>query len=1307
MIPDSSCPSLEVLRAFAVGQLADDELERVCRHLENCDHCRTLLEQPLDVGDELLALLQACESAGGYEEEAECEQALSEVLRAQGIDTTAVSNAIAVLRPSRHYRLLAKLGAGGMGVVFQVLHTRLQRVMALKVLLPERVKQPEAVTRFDREIRLVGQLDHPNIVRPTDGGEENGIHFLIMEYVDGVDLSTLLDQKGPLPIADACEIGRQAAIGLEHAHQRKIVHRDVKPSNLMVDRCGTVKILDFGVAHLRAEIDDQLTTAHHVMGTLDYMAPEQADDAHEVDHRVDIYGLGATLYKLLCGQTPLAADGRQSVLQKLRALATDDIRPIRQRRAEVPEGLAVVLERLLARNPDDRYSTAAQVADALAVWTAGNDLPRLVSQVRRGSGGAETIESKACETYCERLSFLTAPDDGLAGWNSFHPGPMNSALPTGDGSAQAAESERIIAVPAADRRKPRRPRIGPFVGLILSIAAVAVALLGITIYLRGRYGELAIDIQPDRAKIVLDARLPPTPAAVPSWFPAPPTAAHMWELGPQPTADGILPQPARLAGVRHWQVRFVPLADPAADNLDRKIRSVSWSPDGQFLAVAGGGGDLRLVSRDGRVLHRQLGAHTQHVRPLAWSAGGRLATTGLDQVVRLWDCQLHPVRVLGGHDGYTLSASWNPLTGRLASGDSTGKIRVWDAEGRLLKVLDSEGWVWGLAWSPDGKWLAAQAKVQVRLWDADLAPGPTLQADGETVGLAWSPDGSRLAVACMFAQTAQIWTKDWQLEQILSGHTGEVWAVAWSRDGAMLATAGLDGTVRTWTADGRPLRLLTKTAARSLSVSFAPDGLLAACSYDGRVMTWDSATGRPVWVLAMLEDGQTATYTAAGQLIAGDAEAVEKSLRYVVQPEDGDERTMKPSEFYTQIPQVSVGNVTAAETPRPAPAQSKVVWTIGRDGEPLPGIVPRSAQLAGIPRWQVQFPKPSEAVIDGGCHGVRCVRWAPDGQLLAVGDGSGRVYLFSPSGQWVRTVKSHLDGINRLAWSADGQRLASTSKDGTVRLWTRELRPVCLIRNSQGPTLGAAWDPATKRLATSDSEGRIRIWDVDGRPLGQLQGNAWLWGLAWSPDGKWLVSDDGVWDAELKPGPPLAHDGEVVDLAWSPDGRLLAAAYRDTNKVRLWNAEFEPGPVLAGHEGEVWGLAWSHDGQRVASASDDRSARIWGTDGQRLHELRSHADRVWSLSFAPDGTLVSGSYDRTAIAWDSRTGEPKWVIAVLKDGQTATFTAAGQLIDGNLSAVEDELMYVIEAEDGQLEVLKPGEFFERVPESRLAVGPHA
>jgi serine/threonine protein kinase len=191
-----------------------------------------------------------------------------------------------------------------------------------------------------------------------------------MEYVDGIDLSELVKRSGPLPVAAACEVIRQAAVGLEHAHASEMVHRDIKPHNMMVTADGTVKILDLGLALLdepTSQRPDGITSTGQVMGTLDYMAPEQIEDSHRVDRRADIYSLGATLYKLLTGDAPFAGSQYSSPLKLMMALVNDPPPSIREHRQDLPEELVAILERMMAKQPEDRFASAKEVAKLLKV----------------------------------------------------------------------------------------------------------------------------------------------------------------------------------------------------------------------------------------------------------------------------------------------------------------------------------------------------------------------------------------------------------------------------------------------------------------------------------------------------------------------------------------------------------------------------------------------------------------------------------------------------------------------------------------------------------------------------------------------------------------------------------------------------------------------------------------------------------------------------------------------------------------------------------------------------------------------------
>lgn len=277
------------------------------------------------------------------------------------------------------YRVIEKLGSGGMGSVYKAEHVKLQKLFALKVLSPDLVRNPQAVARFEREMIGVGKFEHSNIVRASDAGESDGQHYLVMEYVDGVDLDELQRTNGPLPVAAACEAIRQAACGLQHAHDQGLIHRDIKPSNLMLAKEGQVKILDFGLALLRdAPGEASLTAAGRVMGTVDYMAPEQADSSHDVDHRADIYSLGSTLYKLLAGVAPFEDRQYNTLPKRLAALTTKNAPTVAKHRPDLPADLVSLVDRMLARQPDGRPASAESVAAGLASFGVADSLASLV-----------------------------------------------------------------------------------------------------------------------------------------------------------------------------------------------------------------------------------------------------------------------------------------------------------------------------------------------------------------------------------------------------------------------------------------------------------------------------------------------------------------------------------------------------------------------------------------------------------------------------------------------------------------------------------------------------------------------------------------------------------------------------------------------------------------------------------------------------------------------------------------------------------------------------------------------------------------
>jgi serine/threonine protein kinase len=327
-------------------------------------------------GHGFLSALQARQPGGGAAARSGDTRALTHELVERNWITSYQANQLLqghgaglILGP---YRILDMVGEGGMGQVFKAHHPGLDRLVALKIIPRDSVSNPVAVERFRREVRAVAKLSHPNIVTAFDTGQSGKTHYLAMEYLDGIDLARLVQQSGPLPVRNACQYVRQAAMGLQHAHERGLVHRDIKPSNLMVIRSGpdeppVVKILDFGLARVQSEAPrgGRLTELGTFVGTMAYMAPEQAANARTADIRADIYSLGCSLYYLLTGDAPLGGSG---VVDRNGGVM-GGTPSVRKSRPEVSHALERVLLKMMASDPADRFQTPGEVALALEPHT--------------------------------------------------------------------------------------------------------------------------------------------------------------------------------------------------------------------------------------------------------------------------------------------------------------------------------------------------------------------------------------------------------------------------------------------------------------------------------------------------------------------------------------------------------------------------------------------------------------------------------------------------------------------------------------------------------------------------------------------------------------------------------------------------------------------------------------------------------------------------------------------------------------------------------------------------------------------------
>jgi eukaryotic-like serine/threonine-protein kinase len=283
------------------------------------------------------------------------------------------------------YVLLEEIGSGAMGEVFKARHRTLDRIVALKVLRKDLAGNSEIAARFHREARAVANLTHRNIVQAFDADQADGVHFLAMEFVAGTDLGRLVQEGGPLPVAQACEVIRQAALGLDYAHSNGLIHRDIKPSNLLLVQAqggpslGLLKILDLGMARLKDLVHPRtaswlhgevgsgsvtpITRSGNIIGTPDFMSPEQARNSHLVDGRADLYSLGCTFYTVLTGRMPFPGG---TALDKLFRHQEEQATPVERIRPEIPEAVSAVVRKLMAKKPSDRFQTGGEAVAALA-----------------------------------------------------------------------------------------------------------------------------------------------------------------------------------------------------------------------------------------------------------------------------------------------------------------------------------------------------------------------------------------------------------------------------------------------------------------------------------------------------------------------------------------------------------------------------------------------------------------------------------------------------------------------------------------------------------------------------------------------------------------------------------------------------------------------------------------------------------------------------------------------------------------------------------------------------------------------------
>lgn len=1001
------------------------------------------------------------------------------------------------------YQLLEKIGEGGMGVVYKARQLRLDRLVAVKVLPFGQFSRAEVVQRFRAEAAAAASLQHPNIVAIHEVGEHEGQHYFSMDLVTGQTLAELVRDQ-PLPAKRAAAYVKTIAEAVHYAHQQGILHRDLKPSNVLIDVNDRPRITDFGLAkRLTAKSETELTLTGQVLGSPNFMSPEQAEGAQAIGPATDIYSLGALLYHLLTRQPPFQAETLTTLLKQV--LETEPVPP-RRLNPSIPRDLETIALKCLEKEPARRYTTAQELADEL-----GRFLEDKPIQARPVSSAGKVWK------WCRRRPALAAMAAALM---------LTAALGLAGVLWQWQQARQNAQ---AELRQRERAEASEYAAdMHLAQLAIADNNRALAISLLDKYRPGAgSQISNLKSQIQGDLR---------GW-----EWRYLWQL---------------CQGDEHFTLQRYPEGINAlAVSEDRNLLAVATELQVALWDLAArrpltlltnvGGAQLAFVSTNGLLA------------VASPDAGGAAGQAG----VAVWDVNAgKKVKTLPYPAGIrSLAASADGKL--LATFDNRGNVTVvdWTSERILTNLLVSQpryGRAGVVAFSPDGGRLAiGEDHGRTRL--LDLLVGATVflptQLGPGVTALAFSPEGNLLATGYGYSKgTIDLWDAHSGAPRgQLTNHTDSVNALAFTPDGGRLASASEDGTLRLWNVTNRTqIASLQSSRERAEFMSVLPDGeTLVSGGSGGSVCVWNVTTARraPVQTSMTVSPGfaHVAEVEGAGYTPGNLESRVPRRSGFAFTP---DSRhfigldTNGALAFWETYPTRAVEQLTAlgsnhwgmalspeghwlvtgddigrltiwdwparqAVTNFALPFEYWGVLRFARNGHHLITFTVRNDHTVRVRLWRTA--DWSEVPLTGPQFtNLGSVDLSPDERWLAAGYMGGQVKLFRyPSGEPEVTFSGH-EGPVFVLFSPKGDFLVSTSTDGSTCLWdlaTRRQR--ASFGGHSGSVFGAALSPDGQRLATSGTE-PIKVWDlVAHRELMTLQGEGQFFiNPSFSPDGNTLTA---------------------------------------------------------------------------------------------------------------------------------------------------------------------------------------------------------